>query len=51
MNYTIYQLMDEFNRFELKLSYDTWERYKIGQFSGMKDPEDWLKDIHDEKNK
>lgn len=24
MNYTIYQLMDEFNRFELKMRYDSW---------------------------
>jgi hypothetical protein len=24
MNYTIYQLMDEFNRFELKMHYDSW---------------------------
>ena len=47
MNYTIYQLMDEFNRFELKLHYDTWERYKIAGATGMEDPEDWLKDIHE----
>lgn len=49
MNYTVYQLMDEFNRYELKLHYDSWERYKIAGATGMQDPEDWLKDIHDEK--
>ena len=48
MNYTIYQLMDEFKRFELKMSYDQWERYKVGQFTGLpQHPEDWLRDIHD----
>ena len=50
MNYTIYQLMDEFNRYKLKLHYDTWEKYIIAGATGMEDPEDWLKDIH-ENNK
>ena len=49
MNYTVYQLMDEFNRYELKLHYDSWERYRIAGATGMEDPDDWLKDIHDEK--
>ena len=49
LNYTVYQLMDEFNRYELKLHYDSWERYKIAGATGMQDPEDWLKDIHDGK--
>ena len=47
MNYTIYQLMDEFNRYELKLNYDQWERYKIAGATGMQDPQNWLKDIHE----
>lgn len=46
MNYTVYQIMDEFKRFELKLHYDSWQRFKIAGATGMKDPEDWLKDIH-----
>ena len=49
MNYTVYQLMDEFNRYELKLHYDSWERYKIAGATGMDNPDDWLKDIHEEK--
>ena len=47
MNYTVYQLMDEFNRYKLKLHYDSWERYRIAGATGMEDPEDWLKDIHE----
>ena len=51
MNYTVYQLMDEFNRYELKLHYDSWERYKIAGATGMDDPDDWLKDIHENQSK
>lgn len=46
-NYTVYQLMDEYNRFILKTSYDAWERYRIAGATGMEDPQDWLKDIHE----
>ena len=48
MNYTVYQLMDEFNRYELKLHYDSWQKYKIAGATGLEDPEDWLKDIHED---
>jgi len=47
MNYTVYQLMDVFNRFELKIHYDSWERYRIAGATGLDDPEDWFKDIHE----
>ena len=46
MNYTVYQLMDEFNRYMLKLRYDSWQRFKIAGAKDMEDPEDWLKDVH-----
>ena len=47
MNYTVYQLMDEFNRFELKLHYETYEKYKIAGATNLGEaPDDWLKDIH-----
>lgn len=49
MNYTVYQLMDEYNRFQLKTRYDAWFKIKIAGGSGMDDPEDWLKDIHQKK--
>ena len=48
MNYTVYQLMDEFNRFELKLHYETWEKYKIAGATNLGEaPADWLKNIHE----
>ena len=46
MNYTVYQLMDEYNRFQLKTKYDTWIKFKVAGATGMEDPEDWLNDIH-----
>ena len=47
MNYTVYQLMDEYNRFILKIQYDAWQRFKAAGATDMGDPEDWLKDIHE----
>jgi hypothetical protein len=38
MNYTVYQLMDSFERFQLKLQYDTWLKYRIAGATGMEDP-------------
>ena len=51
MNYTVYQLMDEFNRFQLKQRYDIYIKFKCAGATDMEDPEDWLKDIHDNKEK
>ena len=50
MNYTVYQIMDEFTRYQLKLNYDSWDRYRRAGATGMKDPEDWLKDIYKKQN-
>ena len=50
MDYTVYQLMDEFTRFNLKLKYDAWVKYKIAGAEDLEDPEDWLKDIHSNSN-
>lgn len=46
MDYTIYQLMDEFNRYQLKSRYDTYIQFKCAGATDMQDPEDWFKDIH-----
>ena len=49
-DYTVYQLMDEFSRFNLKLQYDAWVKYKIAGAKDLQTPEDWLKDMHDKSN-
>lgn len=50
MNYTIYQLMDEFNRYQLKLKYDNFIQFRCAGATDMKEPENWFKDIHDGTN-
>lgn len=46
LNYTVYQLFDEFNRFELKSSYDIYLQAKMAGAQDLKEVEDWMKDIH-----
>ena len=48
MNYTVYQLFDEFQRFQLKMSYDIYFEAKMAGAKDLKDPEDWMKDLHGE---
>lgn len=50
MDYTVYQLMDEYNRFMLWYSSDQWFKLKIAGATGMDEQPDWLKDIHSNKN-
>lgn len=47
--YTVYQLFDEFSRFQLKTSYDIFVQAKMAGAKDMKDPEDWMKDLYEEK--
>ena len=51
MKYTVYQLFDEFQRFELKMGYDIYFKARMAGAKDMKEPEDWMKDIHDGSNK
>lgn len=51
MKYTVYQLLDEFQRFELKMSYDIYFKARIAGAKDLKEPEDWMKDIHEGSNK
>ena len=46
MKYTVYQLFDEFQRYQLKISYDTYIEAKMAGAKDLKEPEDWTKDIH-----
>ena len=51
MNYTVFQLYDEFQRFTLKSQYDIYIKAKLAGAKNLKDVEDWTKDIHDKNNK
>lgn len=46
MNYTIYQLFDEFKRYQLKLDWDITMKAKLAGAKDVKDAEDWMGDIH-----
>ena len=46
MQYTIYQLFDEFQRFELKISNDLHFQARMAGAKDLKEVEDWMKDIH-----
>ena len=46
MKYTVYQLFDEFQRYQLKTGYDIFLKARLAGASDLKEPEDWMKDIH-----
>lgn len=47
LNYTVFQIMDQFNRYSLKLGYDIYVQSKMAGASGMKEPEDWMKNLYE----
>ena len=47
MQYTMYQLMDEYRRFVLKMQYDIYLQAKMQGAKDLKEPEDWMKDIYE----
>ena len=46
LQYTVYQLYDEFNRYRLKLDYDIYLKATMAGAKDLKEVEDWMKDIH-----
>ena len=46
MNYTVYQLFDEFERYNLKNNYDIYIKSKFAGATGMDEPDNWMIDIH-----
>ena len=44
MDYTVYQLFDEFQRFEKKYSYDIWLQAKMAGAQNLEDVDSWLND-------
>lgn len=47
LQYTIYQLFDEFNRYELKEEFDYILKARLAGARDLKDPDNWKKDIHE----
>ena len=46
LNYTVYQLFDEFHRYELKEQYDVYFKARMAGAKDMKEPDDWMQDLH-----
>lgn len=46
MNYTVYQLFDEWERFCLKMNYDAYVKAKMFGAKDLEEVENWMKDIH-----
>ena len=44
MQYTVYQLFDQFHRFQKKYSYDTWFSAKLAGAENLEDVDSWLSD-------
>ena len=42
MEYTVYQLFNEFNKFEKKYSYDIWLQSKMAGATGLEQVDNWL---------
>lgn len=46
MQYTIYQLMDEFERFRLKQDFDVYVKAKMAGAKDLEEVKNWMEDIH-----
>ena len=46
MEWTPYQLFDQYERFMLKTAYDINIKAKLAGAKDLKEAEDWMKDIH-----
>ena len=46
LNYTIFQLFDEYQRYMLKQNSDVYIQAKMAGAQDLKEVEDWMKDIH-----
>ena len=44
--YTVYQLFDKFNRFEMKNSFDIYIKAKLAGAQKLEEVDNWMKDIH-----
>ncbi len=45
-NYTVYQLYDEFQRFELKQNFDMYVQAKMAGAKDMEEVDNWMKELH-----
>lgn len=46
LDYSVYQLFEEFERYKLKYQFDTYKQMKIAGAEGLKEPKNWMEDLH-----
>ena len=46
LQYSVFQLFDEFERFKLKLESDIYTQAKMAGAKGLKEADNWMKDIY-----
>lgn len=46
MEYSVYQLFDEFDRFQAKMAYDIYVQAKMAGAQDIEEVENWMKDLH-----
>jgi hypothetical protein len=46
LQYTVYQLFDEFRRFKMKEEYDIYVQAKMAGAKDLDEIENWMSDIH-----
>lgn len=51
MNYTVYQLFDQFQRFQLKLGWDSFVQARLAGSTKAEQPESWLENLYNGSKK
>ena len=51
LNYTVYQLFDEFKRYQLKLNWDIHLKAQMAGAKDLQEVDDWMEDIHSNVDK
>lgn len=49
MQYSIYQLFDQYHRYQLKMGFDMYVDAQLAGAQGLKEPDSWLDDIYTKK--
>lgn len=49
--YTVYQLLDEFQRYQAKVNFDIYIEAKMAGAKDLQEVDDWMKDFHSDSNK
>ena len=46
MSYTVFQLKDEFNRFQKKQNFDMYNQLRLAGAKDLDEVDNWMEDLH-----